>query len=138
MCTTPPSIIASQYDFPSTARGNATLFWYHLTQTSFIIPPLTSTSCFLAKWLLLHKKQLLADLCCLLGAYSPSLVTSKHSLPCLQSWQCSISDTIELSRFFLKLPTLLFSFLNYPSILCIKPDILHRWCNEPVCRHSCC
>ncbi len=40
-------------------------------------------SCFLAKWLPLHKKQLLADLCCLLGSYSPSLMTSKHSFPCL-------------------------------------------------------
>jgi hypothetical protein len=40
-------------------------------------------SCFLAKWLLLNKKQLLDGLCGLLGSYSPSLMNSKHSSPCL-------------------------------------------------------
>ena len=58
--------------------------------------------------------------------------------PACNCWQCSISDTIELSQFFLKLPNLLFLFLIYPNILCINPDILQRWCNEPVCRHSWC
>jgi hypothetical protein len=111
------------------------------SDTNFFYRPSTyfnslEKSCFLAKWLLLHKKQLLADLCRLLGSYSPSLMTSKHSFPCLLCWQCSISDTIELSQFFLKLPNLLFLFLNYPNILCINPDISQRWCNEPVCRHS--
>ena len=58
--------------------------------------------------------------------------------PACNCWQCSISDTIDQSQFFLKLPNLLFLFLIYPNILCINPDILQRWCNEPVCRHSWC
>ncbi len=58
--------------------------------------------------------------------------------PACISWQCSISDTIEFSQFFLKLPNLLFLFLIHPNILCIIPDILQRWCNELVCRHSWC
>ncbi len=47
--------------------------------------------------------------------------------------QCSILDTIEFSKFFLKLFNLLFLCLNYPNILCINPDILQRWCNVPIC-----
>ncbi len=79
-------IIASQYDFPSTARGNATFLVS--SDTNFFYHPFTysnslESSCFLTKWLLLHKKQLLADICGLLGSYSPSLMTSKHSFPCL-------------------------------------------------------
>ncbi len=58
--------------------------------------------------------------------------------PACNCWQCFISITIELSQFFLKLPNLLFLFLIYPNILCINSDILQRWCNEPVCRHSWC
>ncbi len=54
------------------------------------------------------------------------------SYPVCNCWQCSISDIIELSQFFLKLPNLLFLFLIYPNILFINPDILQRWCNEPV------
>ncbi len=63
----------------------------------------------------------------------------QHILPpaCI-CWQCSILDTIELSQFLLTLLNLLFLFLNYPNILCINPDILQRWCNEPVCKHSWC
>ncbi len=136
-----PSIIASQYDFPSTPRGNATFFsiiWHKLFYHPSIYSKSLEASYFLAKWLLLHKKQLLADLCALLGSYSPSLMTSKHFPPCCICWQFSISDTIELSQSFLKLLHLLFLLLNYPNILCINPDILQRWCNVPVCRHSWC
>ena len=46
--------------------------------------------------------------------------------PACNCWQCSISDTIELSQFFLKLPNLLFLFLIYPNILCINPDIFAK------------
>ncbi len=58
------------------------------SDTNFFYHPSTyfnslEASCFVAKWLFLHKKQLLADLCGLLGTYSPSLMTSKHSSPCL-------------------------------------------------------
>jgi hypothetical protein len=58
------------------------------SDTNFFYHPSTyfnslEASCFLTKWLLLHKKQLLADFCGLLGSYSPSLMTSKHSSPCL-------------------------------------------------------
>jgi hypothetical protein len=58
------------------------------TDTNFFYHPSTyfnslETSCFLTKWLLLHKKKLLADLCHLLGSCSPSLMTSKHSFSCL-------------------------------------------------------
>ncbi len=55
-----------------------TNFFYHPSTYSNSL----EASCFLAKWLLLHKKQLLADLYGLLGSYSPSLMTSKHSSPC--------------------------------------------------------
>ncbi len=58
--------------------------------------------------------------------------------PACNCWQWSISDTIELSQFFLKLSNLLFLFLIYPNILCINPDTSQRWCFEPVCRHSWC
>jgi hypothetical protein len=51
-------------------------------------------------------------------------MTSNIPSPACNCWQCSISDTIELSQFFLKLPNLLFLFLIYPNILCINPDIL--------------
>ncbi len=135
------SIIASQYDFPSTPRGNAIFFsiiwhklFYHLS-TYFIS---LEASCFLAKRLLLHKKQLLADLCGWLGSFSPSLVTQNILPPACICWQHSILDTLELSQFILKLLNLLFLFLNYPNIFCINPDILQRWCNEAVCRHSWC
>ncbi len=79
------------------------------SDTNFFYHPSTyfnslEASCFLAKWFLLHKKQLLADLCGLLGSYSPSLMTSKRSSPCLHFLASSLSDTIELSQFFLKLP----------------------------------
>ncbi len=30
------------------------------------------------------------------------------------------------------------SFIPTVNRLCINPDILQRWCNEPVCRHSWC
>ncbi len=53
-------------------------FFYHPSTYSNSL----EAACFLAKWLLLHKKQLLADLCGLLVSYSPSLMTSKHSSPC--------------------------------------------------------
>ncbi len=56
-----------------------TNFFYHPSTYSNSL----EASCFLAKWLLPYKKQLLADLCGLLGSYSPSLMTSKHSPPCL-------------------------------------------------------
>ncbi len=56
--------------------------------------------------------------------------------PACSCWQCSISDTIDRSQFFMKLPNLLFLFLIYPNKLCINPDISQRWCNESVCRHS--
>ncbi len=46
--------------------------------------------------------------------------------PGCNCWQCSISDTIDQSQFFMKLPNLLFLFLIYPNILCINPDILQR------------
>ncbi len=58
--------------------------------------------------------------------------------PACNCRQCSISDTIELSQFFLKLPNLFLLFLIYPNKLCINHDISQRWCNEPVCRHSWC
>ncbi len=58
--------------------------------------------------------------------------------PGCNCWQCSTSDTIDRCQFFMKLPNLLFLFLIYPNILCINTDILQRWCNEPVCRHSWC
>ncbi len=95
-------------------------------------------SYFLAKWLLLHKKQLLADLCGLL-VDTRLLWWPQNILPpaCI-CWQFSILDTIELSQFFLKLFNLLLLFLNYPNILCINPDTSQRWCNVPFCRHSWC
>ena len=62
----------------------------------------------------------------------------KTFLTLVACWQCSISDTIDWSQFFMKLPNLLFLFLIYPNILCINPDISQRWCNEPVCRHCWC
>ncbi len=52
------SIIASQYDFPSTARGNATfssIICHKLLLSSLHLLQLFGSSCFLAKWLLLHK-----------------------------------------------------------------------------------
>ncbi len=52
------SIIASQYDFPSTAGGNATFFniiWHKLLLSSLHLLQLFGSSYFLAKWLLLHK-----------------------------------------------------------------------------------
>ncbi len=108
-----------------------TNFFYHPSTYSNSL----EASCFLAKWLLLHKKQLLADLCGLLGSYSPSLMTLKYSSPCLH---LLAMDMIELSQLFLKLFNLLFLFCNYPNISCINPDILQRWCNVLVCRHSWC
>ncbi len=56
-----------------------TNFFYHLSTYCNSL----EASCFMAKWLLLHKKQLLADLCGLLWSYSSSLLPSKHSSPCL-------------------------------------------------------
>ncbi len=57
--------------------------------------------------------------------YHPSTYSnSLDSSPACICWQCSISYTVELSQFFLKLFNLLFLFLNYPNILCIKPAIL--------------
>ncbi len=57
-----------------------TNFFYHPSIYSNSL----EASCFLAKWLLyVHKKQLLADLCGLLQSYSSSLMSSKHSSPCL-------------------------------------------------------
>ncbi len=58
------------------------------SDTHFFYHPSTyfnslEASCFLAKWLLLHKKQLLADLGGLLQSYSSSLMYSKKSSPCL-------------------------------------------------------
>ncbi len=58
------------------------------SDTNFVYHPSTYSnslegSCFLAKWLILHKKQLLADLCGLLQSYSSSLMSSKHSSHCL-------------------------------------------------------
>ncbi len=58
------------------------------SDTNFFYHPFTYSNSleatyFLAKWLLLHKKQLLADLCRVLGSYSSSLMTSKHSSHCL-------------------------------------------------------
>ncbi len=52
------SIIASQYDFPSTAIINATFFsiiWHKLLLSSLHLLQLFGSSCFVAKWLLLHK-----------------------------------------------------------------------------------
>ncbi len=99
-----------------------TNFFYHPSTYSNSL----EASCFLAKWLLLHKMQLLADLCGLLGSYSLSLMTSKHSSPCLHF----------LAMFYIRhnwtqlvLPEavlLLFLFLSYPNILCINPDIFAK------------
>ncbi len=93
-------------------------------------------SCFLARWLLLHKKQLLADLCHLLGSYSPSLMTSKHSFPCLHLLTMFYIRHNWTQQVLPEAAYLLFLFLNYPRIFCINTDISQRWCNEPVYRHS--
>ncbi len=106
--------------------SDTNFFYHHSTYSNSL-----KASRFLAKGLLLHYKQLLADLC---GLWWPQNILP----PACIFWQCSISDTIELSQFFLKLFNLLFLFLNNPNILGINPDILQRWCNVPVCTHSWC
>ncbi len=117
-------------------------FWVSSHTNLFYRPSTYSNSfkasCFLAKWLLVHKKQLLADLCGLLGSYLPSLMTLKHSFPCLHLLAvfyigCNWTQPVPEAVYFL------FLFLNHPNILCINPDILQRWCNVPVwCRHNWC
>ncbi len=136
------SIIASQYDFPSTARGNGTFFsiiWHKLPLSSLHLLQLFGSalvswpngfSYISSNWLLIYV---------VFWGHTHLLWWPQNiPYPACNCWQCSVSDTIELSQFFLKLPNLLFLFLNYPKILCINPDILKRWCNEPVCKHSWC
>ncbi len=135
------SIIASQYDFPFTPTGNA-FFFSIIWHTLFYHPPTYSNSlealvsrqnsfsyissnCFLIYVVYWGRTHLL---------WWPQNIP----YPGCNCWQCSISDTIDQSQFFMKLPNLLFLFLIYPNILCINPDILQRWCNESVCRHSWC
>ncbi len=112
-----------------------TTFLYHPSNYSNSL----EASCFPAKWLLLHKKQLLADLCGLLWSYSPSLMTWKHSSPCLHL----------LAMFYIKhdwtqpvLPEAVNFFSFCSSIIptyCVSTlTFLQRWCNVPVCRHSWC
>jgi hypothetical protein len=70
-----------------------TNFFYHPSTYSNSL----EASSFLNKWLLLHKTQLLADLCGLLGSYSHFLMSSNILSPACICWHCSISDRIELS-----------------------------------------
>jgi hypothetical protein len=63
---------------PILVSSDTNFFYHHSTYSNSL-----EASCFLAKKLFLHKKQLLADLCGLLQSYSSSLMSSKHSSPCL-------------------------------------------------------
>ncbi len=135
------SIIASQYDFPSTTKGNATFFsiiWHTLLLSSLRLLQLEALVSwpngfsYISSYCLLIYLVYWADHTHLL--WWPQNIPS----PACNSWQYSISDTIKLNQFLLKLFNLLFLFLNYPNILCINPDISQRWCNQPVCRHSWC
>ncbi len=133
-----PSINASQYDFPSTPAGNATFFsiiWHKLLLSSLHLLQLFGSILFPGEMASLTLK---ASACWYM-CHTNLLWCPQNILPpaCI-CWQCSMSETIELSWFFLKLFNLLFLFLNCPNILCINPDILQRWCNVPIYRHCWC
>ncbi len=81
-----PRSITSQYDFPSTPTG-IVIFFVSSDTSFFYHPSIYSNSlvasCFLAKWLLLHKQQLFADLSGLLGSNSPYSILLIHFPPWL-------------------------------------------------------
>ncbi len=134
------------------------------SDTNFFFHPSTysnslEASCFLAKWLLLHKRQLLADLCGLLQSYSSSLMSSKHSPPCLWSIWVILTFFDDLKTFLTLLAiagnvqyqtkfnsaSSSWSYLiccfcsSFIPTYCVSTlTFLQRWCNGPVCRHSWC
>ncbi len=136
-----PSSITSLCDFSSTPRGNATFLFS--SDTNFFHHPSIYSDALVAfylpaKWLLVHKKQLLADLPGPLGSALTFFNDCTTFFPLLAFAGNVLYPMWLNSTIFPEGVIFLFLFLNHPNIWCINADIWQWWCTFPVCRHTWC